>query len=409
MKLTKQKIEEAYENLSSVVKETPLEMCNRLSSKYNADVYLKREDLQHVRSYKLRGAYNFMSNIKEKEVVCASAGNHAQGVAFAAHKLKKNAKIYMPTTTPTQKINKVRQIGGSRVETVLFGDTFDDSAKAAKEYSKKHSVTFVHPFDDIDVASGQGTVALEVCKQLGSVPDVLMVPVGGGGLLSGTVTYLKDTKTKIYAVEPEGARSLAKSLSSGKRVTLPQVDSFVDGASVREVGKLGFEIARDNKIECLPVPEGKLCGDILDLYQLEGIVTEPAGALSVAALDYVPKNKLEGKKVVCLVTGGNNDLSRYPEMIERSLIYKGLKHYFLINFYQKPGSLKRFINNILGPNDDITLFEYIKKNNRESGPALVGLEFQNKSDLEVIKKKLANNSVVFQDIKPDSALYKFLM
>lgn len=412
--ITVKLVEEAYERLKGVVALTPLQLNTCLSEKYKAKIYLKREDLQLVRSYKLRGAYNCISLLNKTErscgVVCASAGNHAQGVAFSCKKLKVKGVIYMPKNTPKQKIERVRVLGGNWIKMELVGDTFDESYKHAKEYCDKNNKVFVHPFDDIFVMAGQGTVGLEVLKQLDSDPDYVVVPVGGGGLLSGVSTYVKgkNNNIKIIGVEPEGAPSMTKALKENKVVTLEKIDKFVDGAAVKTVGNFTFEVTRKLCDKMLLVNEGRVCEEMISLYQSEGVVTEPAGVLSVAALDWL-KEEIKGKTVVCVISGGNNDISRYPEIVDRSLIYKGLKHYFIIEFSQRPGSLRDFLDNALGPNDDITLFEYIKKNNKETGPALVGVELVDKKDFQPLLVRMKTIGLSYQLLEKDSPLFKFLV
>ena len=397
-----------------MVVKTPLERSERLSKKYSAEVYLKREDLQLVRSYKLRGAYNRISLLsraeKSKGIVCASAGNHAQGVAFGCATLKVKGVIYMPKNTPKQKLERVKVLGGAWVTTELVGDTYDDSYVKAKEYGDKTKKVFIHPFDDVYVMAGQGTVGLEVVSQLGKVPDYVVVPVGGGGLVSGLSVYMKskNKKVKVVGVEPAGAPSMSEALKKGAVVTLDKIDKFVDGAAVKTVGALTFENSQKN-IDCMIlVPEGKICEEMVTLYQNDGIITEPAGALSVTALDTL-KEKIKGKTVVCVVSGGNNDISRYPEVMEKSLMYKGLKHYFLIEFSERPGALREYLDQVLGKNDDITLFEYMKKSNRETGPALVGIELSDKKDLAPLLKRMNTHGLVYELLDEKSALWRFLV
>ncbi len=413
-KLSLELVEQAYDRLKKVVTLTPLELNTRLSEKYQAQVYLKREDLQLVRSYKLRGAYNCISllnkNERVKGVVCASAGNHAQGVAFSCKKLKVQGTIYMPKNTPKQKVERVRVLGGHWVKMVLIGDTFDEANKYAREYCDQQKKVFVHPFDDIFVMAGQGTVGVEIMHQLVKAPDYIVVPVGGGGLVSGLGTYVKNinSKVKIVGVEPAGAPSMSQALKAGRLVTLKNLDKFVDGAAVKTVGALTFQESKKVIDRMLLVEEGRVCEEMISLYQSDGVVTEPAGALSVSALDQI-KNEIKGKTVVCVLSGGNNDISRYPEIIDRSLTYKGLKHYFVIEFSQRPGALRNFLNNALGPNDDITMFEYTKKSNRETGPALVGIELSDKSDLPSLLKRMNQIGLTYKKLEKDSLLFRFLV
>ncbi len=413
-KLSQKMVEEAYERLKNVVTMTPLQLNVRLSKKYEAYVYLKREDLQLVRSYKLRGAYNRISLLTAKErvrgVVCASAGNHAQGMSFSCAKLKVNGTIYMPKNTPKQKVERVRVLGGKWVKMVLLGDTFDEANTYAKKYCDQSKKIFVHPFDDILVMAGQGTVGLEIMNQLEKYPDVIVVPVGGGGLLSGLSTYVKakDSSVKIIGVEPAGAPSMSQSLMANKVVTLEKMDKFIDGAAVKTVGTFTFEVAKKFTDKILLVEEGRVCEEMISLYQSDGIVTEPAGALSISALDQI-KNEIKGQTVVCVVSGGNNDISRYPEIIDRSLVYQGLKHYFIIEFSQRPGALRNFLDNVLGQNDDITLFEYTKKNNKETGPALVGIELADRNDFAPFIKRLDKIGFTYQILEKNSPLFRLLV
>ncbi len=407
-------VEEAYARLKGVVSLTPLQLNARLSRKYGATVYLKREDLQLVRSYKIRGAYNRMALLDAGErgrgVVAASAGNHAQGVAFACGELRVRADIYMPKNTPKQKVEQVRVLGGEWIAVHLVGDTFDESYALAKAHAEKESRTFIHPFDDVFVAAGQGTVGLEIAEQLGGPLDFVVVPVGGGGLVAGLGTYLKAKypAVRVIGVEPEGAPSMSASLKAGCVVTLPRIDKFVDGAAVAAVGKVSFDAAKSLIDIMTVVSEGKVCEEMVRLYQSDGIITEPAGALSVAALDAVA-DAIRGKTVICVVSGGNNDISRYPEIMDRALIYKGLKHYFIVDFPQRPNALRDYLDKVLGPNDDITLFEYIKKSNKETGPALIGIELGDKKDLEPLLRRMGEAGFGYEALEKDSVLYRFLI
>jgi len=401
-------IRSAAKILDGVAVKSPLIFNQHLSEKYNAKIYLKREDLQVVRSYKIRGAYNKIfslnnSGLNEK-VVCASAGNHAQGVAFSCNLLKINGIIFMPTPTPKQKVERVKMFGNGFVEIVLVGDTFDEAQKNALEYSNKNGFSFVHPFDDPLVIEGQGTVGLEIIDQAQSDIDFLFVPIGGGGLASGVSSVFKELsiRTKIIGVEPDGAPSMSKSLQENRVVTLNSIDSFVDGAAVQKVGELTFEICKSNLDKVVTVNEGEICSNILKLYNEEAIVVEPAGALSVTALNLF-RNEIKGKTVVCVLSGNNNDITRTEEIRERSLLYEGLKHYFIIRFPQRAGALKEFVNNVLGSNDDISYFEYSKKNNRERGPAVVGLELQSKNDFEGLIERMNKYGIVYEYLndRPD--------
>jgi threonine dehydratase len=409
-------IEAAYQRLQSVVTRTPLERNARLSEQFGADIYLKREDLQVVRSYKLRGAYNLMSSLNPQErehgVVCASAGNHAQGVAFTCCCLEIEGHIYMPQNTPRQKIQRVRSLGGPFIRIELVGDNFDATYRLAAEYARGTHRVFVHPFDDLRIIAGQGTVGVEIAEQLASAapPDFLIAPVGGGGLLSGLAVYGERyfPQTALIGVEPAHAACMLAALEAGHPVTLPQIDTFVDGAAVRTAGHHCFRICQRLVREILPVTEGKVCTEMIQMYQSEGIIAEPAGALSVAALSLLGE-RLRGKTVVCILSGGNNDITRYPEVIERSLIDQGLKHYFLIEFSQRPGALRRYLDDALGPDDDITLFEYIKKSNREYGPALVGIELARKEDLSPLLARMDGIGLRYETISSDSALFRFVL
>jgi threonine dehydratase len=409
-----QTIEEAAKKIEGVVSRTPLWFSKRLSKKYHAKIYLKREDLQEVRSYKIRGAYNLMSSLSDKErkagVVCASAGNHAQGVALSASSLKIKAVIFMPVITPLQKINRVRHFGDGWIEIKLVGKTYDESLTSAKEYCKKKKAVFIHPFDDYRVISGQGTVAKEIFDKLGDEVNYVFCPIGGGGLISGVSTYMKSksNKTEVVGVEPMGAAGMYESIKKGKVVTLQKIDTFVDGAAVKTIGEKTFAITKKLVKQFLIVEEGKVCTFIIDLYQNEGIVAEPAGALSVTALDLYA-DKIKGKTVVCILSGGNNDVLRYPEIMEKSLVYLGLRHYFLIEFGQKPGQLRKFVDSALGPNDDITRFEYIKKNSKEIGPALVGIELSDKNDLESLTIRMNKLGLTYVPITSSDLLYGYLI
>ena len=408
------KILEAKENLNEVVLKTPLQFNINLSDKFKSKVYLKREDLQQVRSYKIRGAYNKISNLNQiqqsKGIVCASAGNHAQGVAYSCNFLKIKGIIYMPKTTPKQKIKQVQLFGKSFVEIVLIGDTFDDAFHAAKHFCNQEHLNFIHPFDDLEVIAGQGTVGLEIIEeQLPSI-DYLLLPVGGGGLAAGVSTVFKHLSpaTKIIGVEPEGAPSMQEALKENAPVELDSIDKFVDGAAVKKVGAENFEICKSTLDRMILIPEGKVCSTILQMYNEEAIVVEPAGVLSIAALDFL-KEEIIGKTVVCIVSGSNNDIERTEEIKERSLIYEGLKHYFMIQFPQRPGALKEFVNDVLGDTDDITYFQFIKKNNRDVGPVIVGLELKKKKHLLSIKERMLESGFNFQYLNEKDPLLALLI
>lgn len=405
---------EAADRLEGLTRLTPLEKNKRLSALTGASVFLKREDLQLVRSFKIRGAYNKIASLTANEkntgIVCASAGNHAQGFAFSCQELEINGEVFMPATTPQQKISQVRMFGGDFVNIVLIGDTYDACQKVALESAKNSGKIFIHPFDDPLVIEGQATLALEMIEQYSEVLDVLLVPIGGGGLVSGVITVFKERspQTKIIGVEPEGAPSMQKALASGKRIALKEMDGFVDGAAVRQVGKLPFEICKSHLDELLTVPEGKICQTILDLYNKEGIVAEPAGAIAIAALDII-SDQLKNKRVGVLVCGGNNDVFRMPEIQERALLYTGLKHYFLIDFPQRSGALKQFVTQILGSEDDITHFEFSKKNFRNNAPAVVGIELKNAADLTLLVERMKKHNFKFDYLNDKQSLFQFLI
>uniref|UniRef100_UPI003D7FDD53 threonine ammonia-lyase IlvA n=1 Tax=Pedobacter sp. TaxID=1411316 RepID=UPI003D7FDD53 len=403
----------AAQRISDTVKRTPLEYNAGLSKKYNANIYLKREDLQIVRSYKLRGAYNMICTLQEEQrasgVVCASAGNHAQGFAYSCKKLNIKGVIFMPEITPKQKIKQTEMFGGDNIKIVLIGDTFDDCMKEALIYTETHQMTFVPPFDNAKVIEGQGTVGVEIFEDLPNI-DMVIMPIGGGGLASGVGSYLRSVKPEItlVGVEPLGAPSMKHAIDNGGPITLDTVDKFVDGASVKRVGDLNYRHCNILLDEMLLIPEGKICTTILKLYNEDAIVVEPAGALSVASLDQV-KHLIENKTVVCIISGGNNDIERMQEIKEKSLLFEGLKHYFIVRFPQRPGALKRFVNNVLGPHDDITRFEFIKKTNRENGPALVGIELAAAEDYEALIKRMKEFKFEFIELNNDQTLFEYLV
>ena len=406
-------INSAYEVLKPVVLKTPLQFHRKLSEKFGCEVYLKREDLQVVRSYKIRGAYNLIQSLTEEQrnrgVVCASAGNHAQGVAFSCKLLNIRGVIYMPAITPKQKINQVKMFGSNNIEIVLIGDTFDDCQAHALEYTSEHKKIFIPPFDHIKVMEGQGTVGKEILEEQSNI-DYVFVPIGGGGLCAGLGSYFQtySPQTKIIGVEPQGAPSMKEALKAGKPVVLDSIQRFVDGASVKKVGDLTFAICKDVLADMLLVPEGKVSSTILQLYNEDAIVAEPAGALSIAALDqYV--DQLKGKKVVCILSGGNNDIDRMQEIKERSLLFEGLKHYFIVRFAQRPGALKEFVNNILGPNDDIVRFEFIQKHNKETGPALIGIEVKSKEDFSSLIERMNSHKLNYTLVNQNENLFEYLV
>lgn len=384
---------DAKQRLSGVAVRTPLVPNMQLSKRYKANVLLKREDLQPVRSYKLRGAYNKIVSLGSDElangVVCASAGNHAQGVAYSCSALKVKGTIFMPEPTPKQKVKKVRMFGGEFVDVRIVGDTFDDSLAAAVAFCQEHNAQFIHPFDDAKVIEGQATVGLEIFEDCSESIDYIVVPVGGGGLISGIIGVMQQLhpNVKIIAVEPEGAPSLRRAIEEKMAVTVDEIETFVDGAAVKRIGDLTFGVCFNSIHRVVNVPEGKVCTTMLSLYNDDAIVVEPAGALSVAALDYLAP-EIAGKNVVCILSGSNNDITRMEEIKERSLLHEGLKHYFVIRFPQRAGALRYFVEHILGPNDDITHFQYSKKTNREKGPAVVGIELKDQDDFEPLLQRM---------------------
>lgn len=407
-------IKQASERLKGVALHTPIAINQNLSEVYGCNVYLKREDLQVVRSYKIRGAYNLISSSTalelSKGVVCASAGNHAQGVAFTCNKLKIKGAIFMPSTTPQQKVNQVKMFGKSYVEVMLTGDTFDDAFAEAVKYCNVHDMLFVPPFDHPKIIEGQGTVGLEILEDMTAKIDYLFMAVGGGGLAAGVSSYFSalSPETKIIGVEPEGAPAMLESIKAGKVITLETIDKFVDGAAVKRVGDLNFAICKETLSEVVLVPEGKVCSTIIQLYNEEAIVVEPAGALSIAVLDYF-KDQIKGKNIVCVVSGSNNDLGRTEEIKERSLFYEGLKHYFIITFPQRAGALRQFLDEVLGPDDDITHFQYTKKNSKEDGPALVGVELKHKADYETLMQRMQKLNFKYTEVNKDKSLFNFLI
>jgi threonine dehydratase len=406
-------INAAYEVLKPVVLKTPLQFHRKLSEKFGCEVYLKREDLQVVRSYKIRGAYNLIQSLTEEQrnrgVVCASAGNHAQGVAFSCKLLNIKGVIYMPAITPKQKINQVRMFGGNNIEIVLVGDTFDECQTHALDYTQLNNSVFIPPFDHVKVMEGQGTVGKEILDEQSNI-DYVFVPIGGGGLCAGLGSYFQtySPQTKIIGVEPQGAPSMKEALKAGKPVVLDSIQRFVDGASVKKVGDLTFAICKDIIADMLLVPEGKVSSTILQLYNEDAIVAEPAGALSIAALDQYG-DRLKGKKVVCILSGGNNDIDRMQEIKERSLLFEGLKHYFIVRFAQRPGALKEFVNHILGPNDDIVRFEFIQKHNKETGPALIGIEVKSKEDFTSLIARMNSHKLNYTLVNQNENLFEYLV
>jgi threonine dehydratase len=407
-------IRKAAETIAQVASETPLQPSIRYSKTYGANILLKREDLHRVRSYKIRGAYNKISSLSKEElakgVVCASAGNHAQGMAFACSHLEVKGTIYMPVVTPKQKIDQTKMFGGEWVEVVLEGDTFDDSNKAAQLFCEQNGKTFVHPFDDEKIIEGQATVGLEILEQFTEPIDYVFVAVGGGGLASGLCGTFKalSPNTKIIGIEPEGAPSMLKSMEKGGLVELPQIDKFIDGAAVQKVGKLTYEICKSHLYKMITVPEGKVCQTILELYNRDAIVVEPAGALTISAL-YAFADEIKDKNVVCVISGSNNDITRTAEIKERALLYANLKHYFIVKFPQRPGALKEFVADILGPDDDITHFEYSKKSSRENAPAVVGIELKSPDDLQPLIDRMKANNFFGDYLNDKPHLFQYLV
>jgi len=407
-------VESAAKKLKGLTRITPLEFNKRLSKNVNASVFLKREDLQQVRSFKIRGAYNKISSLKKEEIkkgiICASAGNHAQGFAFSCQKLEIKGEVYMPATTPDQKVSQVRMFGGEFVDIILVGDSYDACQKVALDAAKDANKTFIHPFDDPEVIEGQGTIALEMLDQYSKGFDYVLVPLGGGGLVSGMLTVFKKKSpgTKVIGIEPEGAASMKLALEKGKRISLESMDYFVDGAAVRQVGRLPFKICKEHLDQILVIPEGKICQTILEVYNKDGIVAEPAGALAIAALNLM-NDKIKNKSIGVLVCGGNNDIFRMPEIKERALLYAELKHYFLVDFPQRSGALKQFVTEILGPNDDITHFEFSKKHFRNSATAVVGIELKEASDLTILVERMKKYNFKFDYINDKKNLFQVLI
>ncbi len=411
--LSKEEIEQAAQTLQGIAIHTPLVENALLSEEYEANIWLKREDLQVVRSYKIRGAYNKIQSLDKEElkngVVCASAGNHAQGVALACCKKKIKGTVFMPVPTPEQKIKQVKMFGKEFVDVVLEGDTFDDSFAKASEFCKQQNAAFIPPFNDLKIIAGQGTVGKEILDDAPFDVDYLLVPVGGGGLSAGVGSYFKSISpnTKIIGIEPEGAPAMKKSIELGEIITLPEIDRFVDGAAVQRVGEITFEICREVLDRVITIPEGKLCGTILKLYDEQAIVVEPAGALAITALEEL-KKELKGKNVVSIISGSNNDITRTADINERWLMYQGLKHYFIVDFPQRAGALLEFLKDVLGPDDDIAYFEYSKKTNRELGPALIGIELKHKEDLPGLIERMKKKNFSFEYVNDQPRLFRFL-
>ncbi|MBS9766929.1 MAG: threonine ammonia-lyase IlvA [Flavobacteriaceae bacterium] len=412
--LSIEKVYKASQNIKGVVERTPLVYMKNFSEKYQAEIYFKREDLQVVRSYKLRGAFNKIKGLSREEIqkgiVCASAGNHAQGVAYACHHLQVKGTIFMPVTTPHQKISQVQMFGNGFVDIQLFGDTFDDSQRQAMLFCEKTNGVFVHPFDDEEVISGQGTVGLEILDDSQKEIEYLFLPVGGGGLASGVGSVFKQLspQTQLIGVEPKGAPSLKTSLENGENTALTKIDKFVDGAAVKKMGELTFEYCKEVLNDVITIDEGAICSTILKVYNENAMVVEPAGVLSITALEPY-KEQIKGKQVVCVISGGNNDITRMEEMKERALLYEGLKHYFIITFPQRAGALKEFVVEVLGKNDDITYFEYTKKHNRDNGPAVVGIELNSPTDFEPLVNRMKEKGFLGEYLNDNPELFQFLV
>ena len=407
-------IEKAAGILEEILEPTPLQLNHRLSASYDAEIYLKREDLQTVRSYKIRGAYNKIRSLSpdvlKYGIVCASAGNHAQGVAFSCNKLHIMGSIYMPTTTPRQKIDSVKMFGKEYVDIVLTGDTFDAANAAAVEYAKRSGKTFIPPFDDQKIIEGQGTIGLEITRQMKTPLDYIFIPIGGGGLASGVGAFIKQTwpDTKIIGVEPAGAACMKASIENGYPTELESINKFVDGAAVKKAGQLTYGVCKDVLDDIIPVPEGAVCTTIIEMYNKNAIVVEPAGALSVAALRQYA-DKIKGKRVGCIISGSNNDIIRMEEIREKSMIYEGLKHYFIVNFPQRPGAILSFIRDIIGPTDELVYIQYIKKTNKEEGPALIGIEVASKDDFHALIKRMEANNILYEYINENNKLLEILI
>jgi threonine dehydratase len=404
-------IEQAARRLQGVVRRTPLEPSARLAEQHGIEVLLKREDQQLCRSYKVRGAYNLVSSLSDTDrrrgVVCASAGNHGQGVAYVCRALGIHGRVFLPSSTPRQKRERILAVGGTFIEPVVVGHTYDEASTAALADAKASGAVYVHPFDDLRTIAGQGTVAVELSEQ--AELDTVVVPVGGGGLISGIASFVSERLpgVRVVGAEPAGAPSMTAALQKGGPVDLGGLDTFVDGAAVGRVGELTFPIVRDLVEEVITVPEGAVCSEMLGLYQSEGVIAEPAGALASAALRQLRTRP--GERVACIVSGGNNDVSRYADIVERSLVFEGLRHYFLVTFPQEPGALRSFLDDVLGPDEDIVLFEYVKKSNRELGPALVGIELGSADRLDSLLARMDASPLSIELVPPGSPLFTFLV
>ena len=411
---TVEAIDKAAQVLDEILEPTPFQRNANLSDIYEAEIYLKREDLQMVRSYKIRGAYNKIRTIDPELVtngiVCASAGNHAQGVAFSCSKLKIMGSIFMPVTTPRQKIEQVRMFGKEFIEIILTGDTFDAANSAAIAYANENKKTFIPPFDDPKVMEGQGTIGREILNQCKEPLDYIFVPIGGGGLASGLGAYISrmSPSTKIIGVEPGGAPCMKAAIENGGPIKLEHIDKFVDGAAVQLAGTHTYEVCRQVLDDIVVVPEGAVCTTIIHMYNKSAIVVEPAGALAVAALKFY-KDKLKGKRVACVVSGSNNDITRMEEIREKSLLYEGLKHYFIVNFPQKSGAVLSFIRDVIGPTDDLVHIQYIRKTNKNFGPALIGIELAAKEDFGPFMNRLKAHGISYEYINENNQLFEILI
>jgi len=390
----------AQEKISNIMRYTLLQRNDDISKKYNSNIFLKREDLTHVKSYKIRGAFNKISSLPlSTKLTCASAGNHAQGVAYSCNLLNMKSDIFMPKITTKQKIDKVIKFGGYNVNVHLDGNNFDECSKIANEFMKQNNSVYIHPFNDEKVIEGQGTVGLEIINQLEKT-DYILLPIGGGGLASGVSAVIKqlNPNIKIIGVEPMGAASMYASIKQNKVVTLDNINNFVDGAAVKRVGELNFNICKQTLDKIILIDEGHVCSKILEVYNQHSLIIEPAGVLSLCALDILQK-EIINKNVVCVISGGNSDVFRMTEILERSLIHEGLKHYFKIQFPQKAGALKEFILNVLGKNDDIIYFKYEKIINKELGPVILGIELKDKNDIHTIITNMNKYNIVYKKIK----------
>ena len=411
--LNTQTIDDAAARLAGVIHRTPLELSERLTSALGVPVLLKREDQQIGRSYKVRGAYNLISTLSPSErqrgVVCASAGNHGQGVAFACKQLAIHGKVLLPSNTPRQKRDRIQALGGEWIEPVVIGSSYDEASAAAHADSRRTGAVYVHPFDDPRTIAGQGTIAIELAEQSDRPIDTVVVPIGGGGLISGIALWfaLHHPAIRIVGAEPAGAASMTAALTRGAPVALAEVDTFVEGAAVGSAGEITYPLVRDLVDEVVTVPEGAVCTEMIDLYQSEGIVAEPAGALASAAVRAFLNHRPEGP-VACIVSGSNNDLSRYAEVIERSLVHEGLRHYFLVTFPQEPGALRHFLDDVLAHGEDIVVFDYVKKNNRSTGPALVGIDIERAEDFGALLKRMDQSPLTIEQVEPGSPLFAFL-